>query len=265
MTRPGRRPTWRRLGFALGLALTVAGAFALPLQAQVVLPSPAGRSVHDLAGVLSAGAVETMEAFHRGLFDQTGVALIVITVPELDGEPIADFAVRVGSEWGAGRQGEDRGIVVALALAERDIFIATGYGVEGYLPDGRVGAILDGATPALGAVDLSTGLLQISAALVEASATEYGVVVEGTAAVARPAPRRASERGRGGGLLGLIGMLVMGYLFFRHPSLFFLLMMSGMGRGGGRGGFGGGGFGGGSGFGGFGGGGFGGGGAGRGF
>ena len=249
---------------ALGLAVALAGALVLPLQAQIELPSRAGRSVHDLAAVLSAVAVETMERFHRDLFDQTGVAVVVITVPGLEGEPIADFAVRVGTEWGAGRQGEDRGIVVALAMAERDIFVATGYGVEGYLPDGRVGAILDTATPALATGDFSTGLLQISAELVEASAREYGVAVDGTAAVPRPV-RSATERGRGSGLLGLIGMLVMGYLFFRHPSLFFLLMFSGMARGGGRGGFGGGGFGGGSGFGGFGGGGFGGGGAGRGF
>ena len=51
------------------------------------------------------------------------MAIVVITVPTLDGEPVSDFAVRVG---------EDRGIVIALAVAERDIFIAAGYGVWRY-------------------------------------------------------------------------------------------------------------------------------------
>ena len=86
--------------------------------------------------MLSAQTVPTLERFHRELFAKTGVAIVVITVPTLDGEPVSDFAVRVGEEWGVGRRGEDRGIVVALAVAERDIFIAAGYGVEGYLPDG---------------------------------------------------------------------------------------------------------------------------------
>ena len=65
-------------------------------------------------------------------------------------------------------------------------------------------------------------------------------------------------------LMTLLMLAGMGYLAVRHPTLFLLLLMSGMGRGRG-GGFRGGGFGGGSGFGGFGGGGFGGGGASRGF
>ena len=216
----------------------------LPAQAQVALPQRADRSVHDLAGVLSVQTVPTLERFHRELFDKTGVAIVVITVPTLDGEPVSDFAVRVGEEWGVGRQGEDLGIVVALSVAERDLFIAAGYGVEGYLPDGRVGAIIDSAMPALAQSDYSAGVLQISAALVEASAAEYGVVVEGAAAVARPVRGTSTGPvGRGRGLLGLLGMLGMAYLFFRHPTLFFLLMFSGMGRGGG--GFRGGGFGGG--------------------
>ena len=197
------------------VAIVLGAEGVMPAQAQVVLPQYADRSVHDLAGVLLAQTVPTLERFQRELFDKTGVAIVAITIPTLDGEPVSDFAVGVGEEWGVGRQGEDRGIVMALAVAERDIFIAAGYGVEGCLPDGRVGAIIDSAIPALGQRDYSTGVLQISAALVEASAAEYGVAVEGTAAVARPVrgtPTSPVSQGRG--LLGLLGMLVMAYFFW---------------------------------------------------
>ena len=136
-------------------------AFLIPLisfsetaSAQVELSTPRDRSVHDFAGVISPQAVQTMERLHKGLFDQTGVAIVVVTVPRLEGEPIADFAVRVGQDWGVGRSGEDRGIVVALATEDRKVFIGTGYGVEGYLPDGRVGRILEQfAIPSLRAND----------------------------------------------------------------------------------------------------------------
>lgn len=235
--------------------------------AQIELRAPENRSVHDFAGVLSAQAVQSMERFHKELLDRTEVAIVVVTIPNLDGEPIRDFSVRLGTEWGVGKQDVDRGIVVALAIEERGIDIATGYGVEGYLPDGRVGGILDAAAPLFEGGDFSAGLLQISAALVSAAADEYGLAIAGTAAVLQPrGPGPAQAPGPLSPLLGLLFLVGMVYLFFRHPMLFFLLLFSGMGRGMGmRGGFRGGGFGGGFGGGGFGGGGFGGGGASRGF
>ena len=87
--------------------------------AQLPLPPPTDRVVHDFAGVLSAQAVQTMERFHKELFDQTQVAIVVVTIPNLEGEPIRDFSVRLGTEWGVGKQDVDRGIVVALAVEER--------------------------------------------------------------------------------------------------------------------------------------------------
>ena len=100
--------------------------------AQSQLQAPEDRSVHDFAGVLSARAVQTMERFDKELLDRTRVAIVVVTIPSLDGEPIRDFSVRLGTEWGVGKQDVDRGIVVALAVEERGIDIATGYGVEGF-------------------------------------------------------------------------------------------------------------------------------------
>jgi uncharacterized protein len=247
---------------AHGWLAILAMGFPSLVAARVEIPPHGDRSVHDLAGVIAPQAVAEMEDLHRRLFDATGVAIVAITVPSLEGEPIAAFALRVGETWGAGRKGEDRGIVVAVSVGDRDAFIATGYGVEGYLPDGRVGGILDDqALPYLARDDYTTALLRTSRALAAASAEEYGVAIEGSG----PAPPRAGRRGGLPGPLralgGLLLMALLAYVAVRHPALFFYLLLSGAGRGGGR--RAGGGFGGGSGFGGFRGGGFGGGGAGR--
>jgi uncharacterized protein len=257
----------RRWGRSLvGALLFLAAVY--PAAAIVRLPPPSDRSVHDFAGVLSSDAVSRMEARHKELFDKTGVALVVITVKSLDGEPIDDFAVRTAKEWGVGKKGEDRGIVVALSTGDRRVYIATGYGVEGYLPDGKIGGILDEfVIPQLRQNDWSGGIERASEALTAASAAEYHVTITGVEA--REAPD-AGIRGRptkGFGILPLIIAAIFIIILIKNPSLIWLLLASGAGRGRrGGGGFGGGGFGGGSGgFGGFGGGGFGGGGAGRGF
>jgi uncharacterized protein len=273
-TPPARRPSVAgRAGAALAAsALLLAGlAFVRPAAAEVRLPPRGDQSVHDLAHVIRPEDAATMERRHSALFDACGVAIVVITVPDLEGEPIEDFATRVGHEWGAGRKGEDRGIVVALSLAPRRIHIATGYGVEGFLPDGRVGGIIDSdVMPILKTGDLSRGLVQASASLVAAAAAEYGVSIDGLRA------KRVTSRPPPGGVVGLIFIVLIAIVFLRlvarNPVLAAILLAGSRGGrrggwgGGYGGGFGGGGFGGGGGgFGGFGGGGFGGGGAGRGF
>jgi uncharacterized protein len=261
-----RRPrsVSNRLGPALApvtaalLALTLGAATAAPLQ----LPPHGDRSVHDLAAVLSPQTLEALERRHEDLFRKTGVALVVITVRRLEDETLPDFAVRVGSEWGAGKKGQDRGIVVAATTDEPHVFVATGYGVEGFLTDGRVGGILDDyVVGPLRNRDFDVAMLQASGQLVAACATEYGVTIDGIEPSEAP-PRR----GAGGFPPALFFFLLFVALFVFRVFIIPRGRYRGVWYGGGfgGGGFGGGGFGGGGGgFGGFGGGGFGGGGAGR--
>jgi uncharacterized protein len=245
------------------LAALLLAVPAGPAAARLRLPPPGDRSVHDLARVLDPASVDLMERRHAELDRKTGAAIVVITVSRLEDETLSDFAVRAGSEWGAGKKGEDRGIVIAITTEEPHIFVAIGYGVEGFLPDGRVGSILDRyAVSPLRARDFSTALVQTSAALLAACAAEYGVTIEGI----EPAGR--TTRSERGGWRVLLPLLLFVFLLLAFRLIAFPVGRGrrhrGMWYGGGLGGGFGGGFGGGGGgFGGFGGGGFGGGGAGR--
>ncbi len=250
---------WRQ---TVVLVTAFVGSWFVVLDGQVSIPPRVDRSIHDYAGVLAPAEIATMEQQHRALFAQTEVSVVIVTIDTLEGENASDFGLRIAESWQPGTRGTERGIVVVLAVGDRDVAIQTGYGAEGFLPDARVGAILDAAIPAFAQNDWSAGTMLISQSLVGTAVAEFGVSVDGMVPVSQPVRGRETP---GNGLFGLLGLLVMGYLFFRHPNLFFLLMLSGMGRGMGGGGFRGGGFGGGAGFGGFGGGGFGGGGASRGF
>jgi uncharacterized protein len=237
---------------------------AIAAHAETPLPARAERSVYDEAGVVTADDERALEALHRELFEKTGVAIVIVTVPALVDETIDQLALRIGEAWGVGKKGEDRGLVVAFARDDRKVFVATGYGTEGYLPDGRVGAIIDReALPRFRAGNFSEGLARLSAALAEASAREYDVTLSADRVGAAP-PAPAEPRPRWVGVARAIftwgGLLLVLYLLVRHPGMFAMLLMGGLGRHRGGSGFRGGG-----GFGGFGGGGFGGGGAGRSF
>jgi uncharacterized protein len=139
--------------------------------------------VHDLAGVISPDDRRTMERSHRDLRDKTGVAISVVTFPNLEGEALEDVLARAAPEWGLGREAEDRGIVVTLAMQEHGVVIATGHGVEEFLPDARVHTIIERyIVPRLQRNDPSHALLYASAALIAAASQRYGTATDAPAA-----------------------------------------------------------------------------------
>ena len=235
-------------------------AIAALVVALTALPPRTDQMIYDTAGVVDDAEERRLEEAVHELYRKAGVSIVVLTVPKLADETIDELAVRAGQTWGVGKRDEDRGLVIAFARDDRKIYVATGYGTEGYLPDGRVGGLLDRyAIPHLRRDRFSQGLVALVDALVAESAREFGVTITG--ATAPPPPQDPGAPGPLALILGAIALVVFLFVARRNPALAFLMIGSRMfGRGGGVGGFGGG-----FGSGGFGGGGFGGGGAGRSF
>jgi uncharacterized protein len=109
-----------------------------------VRPTPQ-RLVNDFAHVLSKDQVNQIENSLTDFARKTSTQFVIVTVPDLQGYDKADFAYQIGEKWGVGQKENDNGLVILLKPKTNDsrgeIFIATGYGLEGVLPD----AILNGA------------------------------------------------------------------------------------------------------------------------
>jgi len=248
------------------------GIFATAALAERVddLPKPTDY-VSDNAHVLSPEAIARLDSICGQLdHSQANAQIAVVTVHTLDGADAADYANQLEDKWKMGRKGSDRGVLVLLAVDDHKRRIDVGYGLEGILPDGKLGDIGREMVPQLrandfdGAVNLAVGeIAQTIAADAKVTLTD-------------DAPVAASRPARHGPAMGKLILLIVLLLFFGGFHLFRFLLGFGLfssffgggfgGRGGFGGGGGGGGFGGGDsgggGFGGFGGGGFGGGGAG---
>jgi uncharacterized protein len=184
---------------------------------------------------------------------------------DIGGEDYNEYANRLYETWGIGKKGEDKGVLIFVAIKERKMRIEVGYGLEGIIPDGLAGEIRDRyMIPYLKKDKFGEGLLNGTAAVSQIIAKDAGVKLTGQVPVKAPKKRRSR--------LSFLPLLFIFFFFMfvgrrRGGSwIFFLpLLMGGGGPRHGGGGFGGsfGGFGGG--FGGFGGGMSGGGGAGGGF
>jgi uncharacterized protein len=232
------------------------------------LPKPTDY-VSDFAHVLSPEAVARLDRICAQLdHSQANAQVAVVTIRTLDGADPAEFANALEDKWKMGRKGSDRGVLVFLAVDDHKRRIEVGYGLEGILPDGKIGDIGREMVPALRANDFDGAVTLAVGQVAQVIAADAKVTLDD-----EPAP--TARPVRHGSVPGKLILLVILLLFFGgfHLLRFLLgfgLFSSFFGRGPwiGGGGFGGGGLGGGSGgsggggFGGFGGGGFGGGGAG---
>ena len=237
--------------------------FVLHSEAAETFPKPRG-PVNDFAGVIDGQSKSMIEQLVREVWEKTATAVVVATFATIEDNDPADYANRLYAAWGIGKKGEDKGVLIFFALKERRVRIETGYGVEGILPDGRVGEILDAyVLPHFKKGEYSKGFLNAVVAVSSVIARDAGVTLSGKS---MKQESRQGQRKKSGNLFSLILAFILFSMLLgtrqgRAMLPFILLMLLAGGRGGGAGGFGG--FSGG--FGGFGGGLSGGGGAGRGF
>lgn len=167
-------------------------------QAQPI-PEPMSppRLVNDYAGLFSGAEKQALEDSLVAFDQATSTQIAVVTVNDLQGYAPSDYATRLLEKWGVGRKGKDNGVVLLLKPRNQygggEVFIATGYGVEGALPDITAGHIIDyNMMPYLQRGDY------------------YGAVAAGTAAIRQAvrgeytaeAPKKSFDWG--GGMFSLI-------------------------------------------------------------
>ena len=109
-------------------------AQTIPSDSLPARPSPP-RLVNDLVGMLSPGEVQQLERKLVIYNDSTSSQLAIVIVKSTGMYEPADYAFSIGRKWGVGQKGKNNGVVLLWATGTRKIFIATGRGMEGVLPD----------------------------------------------------------------------------------------------------------------------------------
>ena len=66
---------------------------------------------------------------------QTSIEIAILTVNDYESD-IADFAQKTAEKWGVGKKELNNGLLIIISKNKRILHPATGYGLEGYLPDG---------------------------------------------------------------------------------------------------------------------------------
>lgn len=91
--------------------------------------------VTDAANIIPADQKAALEAKLQALQKQTGRQLVVATIPDLQGDDIADYGYQLGRSWGVGLKGNNNGAILIVAPNERKVRVEVGYGLEPLLTD----------------------------------------------------------------------------------------------------------------------------------
>jgi uncharacterized protein len=121
-------------------------------------PQPVGY-VNDFANLLTPSDRSSLDAKLANYRAATGNEIAVAIFPDLGGDPIDDFTVRLEEAWKVGHRGQDNGVLILVAVRERAVRIEVGYGLESRVTDAQAGAIIrDKIAPAFRSNDYAGGL-----------------------------------------------------------------------------------------------------------
>jgi uncharacterized protein len=199
--------------FFLQALLFANNAFA---QNIIAKPSPA-TLVTDVAGVLTPEQKQALENKLVAIDDSSSNQIAVVIIPSLDGYPKEEYANKLLRDWGIGGK-KNNGILLLIAINDRQIWIEVGYGLEGAIPDITALNIIDNdIKPAFKAGNYYEGINQATDNIAKAAVGEYKVAKA----------KKSKSKGSGG-------------LFVIILIIIFVILRNGQGGGGsniGRSGF----------------------------
>lgn len=188
-------------------------------------PSPGGY-VNDYAGVMSPGVKTELENLLTKVDNATTAEVAIVTVSSVRPLTIERYAVELFGRWGIGKRGKDNGVLILAAIADREVRIEVGYGLEGALTDLESSAIIRNyMVPNFQRGDYDSGLKAAALIVSKIISEEYGVEIDPS--LDRVDVSRATQEGSPLGALGTLVLFIV-IFGFRFGPMFFL-----MGRGGG--------------------------------
>ncbi|MEH7492712.1 TPM domain-containing protein, partial [Neobacillus niacini] len=213
------------------------GAYAEDIK----MPAPIGDIyAQDFAKVLTPEEIAEIRSLGRTIEDRTTAQISVLTVDSIGENSIEEFANTAFRQYGIGNETQNNGVLLVIAVSDRLIRIEVGYGLEGRLPDGKIGRILDQhAIPYLQNGQQNKAILETYKVLANEVLAEYGQE-GGMQATERQAQQTTTGKGLGipSWLLILIIIVVvfLDFKFFGGTLTYLLLSIISRGRGGGGGG-----------------------------
>jgi uncharacterized protein len=127
-----------------------------------------------MANTMSADQVRKLEEKLLDIDKTTSTQITIVTIKNLGGYEVAQFAVELANRWGIGQKSKDNGVLLLASTEDRKVNISTGYGLEGALTDAMSGRIIrNEITPEFKNGNFYEGFNKGTDAIIAATKGEY--------------------------------------------------------------------------------------------
>lgn len=103
----------------------------------VINPNISDRRIYvaDPANLVSASAKARANSILWNLRQKTGAEVVEVIVPNTGMYTREEFATKLFDHWKIGKADKDNGVLILIVTDQKEAWLATGYGVEGIIPD----------------------------------------------------------------------------------------------------------------------------------
>src|SRR5687768_7469378 len=98
-------------------------------------PERSATIVTDFTNTLSESERQSLENKLVAFNDSTSSQVAIVMMGSVGNYDISDYAVQLYNRWGIGQKEKNNGVLILVAKEDRKVWITTGYGMEGVLPD----------------------------------------------------------------------------------------------------------------------------------
>lgn len=219
---------------------------SIGLAKELNLPKPnPSFYVYDEADIVDSQVERYIIKTNEELYKREGAQVVVASITSLENMDIREYANRLFEKWKIGSKEYDNGLLVLIAPEEGEIWIEVGYGLEGALPDSKVGGIIENSIlPYFREGDYSQGILSGFNEIINEIEVEYNIelnrqnIDEDLYYFDNDSSNVEASNGPGRifMILGIIIFLFIDFKFFNGWITYSLLRGGRHGGGGGRGG-----------------------------
>jgi len=115
--------------------------------------------VNDYTGTLSTEWKTKTENLVQTVREETSCEIAVAVIDKPGGATIEEYAAGLFAKWGIGKKDKDNGVLLLVALKDRQLRIEVGYGLEAIIPDIIAKDIIDDViTPRFKNSDYDSGV-----------------------------------------------------------------------------------------------------------
>jgi len=99
--------------------------------------------IKDEIHLLTEGQYDSLTEEMRELENSVGSQMAVLIIGSLNGQKIEEYSLNIANQWGLGRKDYNDGVLITVALHDRQMRIEVGTGLERIIPDETAARVIE--------------------------------------------------------------------------------------------------------------------------